>query len=1004
MTESRLLVAPGELRAALLELFHEERDDVGFVSAAPGLLPTGYHGHAELSRDPYARLSAEHATAHRAALLRFFASDIDGLSMTDEWWERINAWLQAIRAGGAEFRYLPRDPIHTRLVSRVVESYLPGGPLTRHGPELDLRLVGAAHEQARAWLAALYEQSEDLTGEVEKALAESWAGELLSPEDLYLKVLAEYFEPMLGEMDIGADDNPLVSHLTEFQRSAYQAAKGILRRYGGVFLADVVGLGKTYIALALISWLQRALDQHTVVIGPPAILPQWDALASEFRLTLRTVSTGKLDELDRLSDREILVVDESHHFRNRSTLRYEKLQQWLRPEGSSASRKVILLSATPQNNHPRDVQQQLALFPDDHQPLPYPGESMDDFFRLVETGRASLSELLTHVLVRRTRRFIKENYPDATILGRDENGEPCQVHLQFPERVSGEDQCLRYRIDEAYGGRLYDDVMATLRSLAYPLHSLIGYVRQGSHLDSRLDGLRRAGTSVRGLFRVLLLKRLESSVAAFRESLRRLRERLEDALRDLRERGVVRVNRRPPDEEDPWLDREVEVDASLFDADALCNALEHDLSRVSALVDAVHVERGRDTKLERLREYLTHRSPRAHRTLIFSQFADTADYLQEELGDRFGRTALVSGRSGNVMKSAQRFSPTAMRVDVPADEQLDLLIATDVLSEGVNLQDADTLINYDLHWNPVRLIQRAGRIDRIGSEHDEIHIASFMPERGLEANLGLETVLRRRIDEFIEVFGDDSAVLPATELPEAEEVITAYTGEAFARAEELDETDGMSRHFERLNALRRGDPERLDHLRSLRPGKRSTSNAEAAAVAACRVGWHWTFYSWPQQVPDALIEVANDLRGLDLLFAHARTDSAEPAHHTAFSALATAAMARFEPAAELFRQRRTRPRLTPAEEFILRSLDEYSMVSPSSRRELIAGVRDWVLAGQQKIRLQQLGRRWRNQGFPAPAVFQEVAALFRRFPVREEELGEAQLSGLVIGQGSGSSR
>jgi hypothetical protein len=172
------------LRASLLELFHDERNDVGFVSAAPGLLPTGYVGHAELSRDPYARFSAERADAHRTALLRFLASDVDGLPMTEGWWVRIDAWVRAIRDGGAQFRYLPRDPVHTRLVSSAVESYLPGGPLTRQGAELDLRLLGAAHQQARAWLTARFEQADDISGQVDRILAESWAGDLLTPEDL----------------------------------------------------------------------------------------------------------------------------------------------------------------------------------------------------------------------------------------------------------------------------------------------------------------------------------------------------------------------------------------------------------------------------------------------------------------------------------------------------------------------------------------------------------------------------------------------------------------------------------------------------------------------------------------------------------------------------------------------------------------------------------------------------------------------------------------------------
>lgn len=998
MTDFRTLVAPGELRASLFDLFDEDRERSVFVSAAPGFLPSGFDGLGAMAQSPYSLLSAEHAAGHRDAIFRFLAVDVDRLPMTDVWGDRLRRWLDSLRAGTTEFRYLLRRPMHTRLVSRISETFVPGGPLSEGAIELDLRLTGAAHEQARSWLVRMIEESQDITVDVERILAQSWAGDFLTPRDLYFKILAEYFEPMLDEMDMGSEDNPLLAHLTEFQLSAYQAAKGILRRYGGVFIADVVGLGKTYIALAIISWLERTLGQNAVVVGPPAVLEQWELLRSEFRLAFETVSIGKLEDLHKHSGREVLVVDESHNFRNASTLRYETLQSWLRPEGGMATRKVILLSATPQNNDPGDVKEQLKLFPDDYQRLPFVGESLDDFFRRVQNGRQNLSDLLTHVLVRRTRRFIKDNYPNATVRLRKGAGAYEEVPLEFPRRVSGEEQCLRYRIDEAYGGSLYDRLMALLRTLRYPLHGLFGYVKPEHRDDVRLAGLRRAGASVRGLFRVLLLKRLESSIAALRTSLIRLCERIDSALADIRERRIVRVRRSPLEQDVEGLSDsgETEVESSLFDVAFLEDALQCDRERVSELVGAVSAERGTDAKLVRLRDFLSVRPPKKHRTLLFTQFADTAEYLIAQLGGEFGRTGLATGRSGNVISLAKRFAPTAMRVEVSADQQIDLLVSTDVLSEGVNLQDADTLINYDLHWNPVRLIQRSGRIDRIGSKHEEIHIASFMPERGLEVNLGLEAVLRRRINEFLEVFGDDSKVLPSDELPDLEGAVDAYTGEAFAKAEASDETDGMSRHFERLNAIRISDPGRLDDLRAMRPGKRASSILDMPAVTACRLAWHWAFCAW-EGGKDTDPTVLDDLRGLDSLYAHACSKPDEGSTHSSFESIVDRALVRFRPEAELFRQERHRPRLSPSEQYILRQIDEYALISPSPRRGAIEEVRQWVLGGQQKSRLQRLGRIWSQGGQPSTTVFQEVVALYRRSAGQKEDLGEAHLSGVVVG-------
>lgn len=1000
MTSQRTIAAPGELRAALLELFESDRDQLDAVCAAPGLLPAGWAGHADLARAPFQKLSTETATAHRDALLRFLAADVDRLPMSDEWWARIRGWIDALRAGGPQVRYLERDVVHTRVVSRPDETYVPGGPLGVSESELDLDLVlsGREHVRARAWAQGLFDRAEDITGEVERILVESWAGDLLSPEDLYLKVLAEYFEPMLNEMDVGADDNPELYRLTDFQRSAYQAAKGILRRYGGVFLADVVGLGKTYIALALISWLERTYDQRAVVIAPPKVLEQWRVLAEEFRVDLQRVSMGKLDDLEDYSSREVVVIDESHNFRNRSTLRYETLDRWLRPDGI-ATRRVLLLSATPQNNAPEDVQRQLALFPDTAARLPYAGESLDDFFRRVRAGEANLSELLTHVLVRRTRRFIQDNYPDATVTRVGDDGEPVEVPLEFPERVSGEAQCLRYRIDEAYGGGLYERVIGTLRDMHYPLHDLLTYVRPQKLDDSRLAGLRQAGRSIRGLYRILLLKRLESSVHAFRVSLSRLCAKLELALERLSRDGVVELRRRPNevDEEGDELGDTFALEADVFDREALAAAIAGDLERVRGLERAVDHDTGHDAKVERLREYLSHRPPPQHRTLVFTSFNDTAEYLRDQLGQRHGRTAHVSGSTAGVQDTAKRFAPRAMRADVAPEDQLDLLISTDVLSEGINLQDADTLINYDLHWNPVRLIQRAGRIDRIGSVHEEIHIASFMPERGLEAGLGLETVLRRRIQEFLDVFGGDGAVLPAEELPDPERAIPAYTGEALVEAERADETDGMSRHFERLNAIRREEPERLDRLRAMRPGKRAASSRVAPAIAAYRLGWFWTFYEWPADLRGSAKALANDLRGLDGLHAHAQTTAATAPSHPRFAPLVAEARADFAGKAEVLRQQRTRPQLSPPEQFILKKLDEYRMLVPAAQKPRVDDVRGWVMSGRQNLRLRRLGRQWQKLGLHASGVFQETAALHRRFPPGDEELGEIELSGIVIG-------
>jgi len=1008
VSSDRTFAITGELRVDLLELF-DGAGALDVLLASPGLLPVTPRGAAALARHPHRRLSADASFAHRRALLDFFAAQVDRLPQTPEEAAKVTRWLDRIAAGDATFRHFTRRPLFTRMICAAESTAVTSSPLTLPltdsiDHELELELRGAEHERARRWAADRIAEADDVGAEVAAILQQSWAGDLLDPEDLYYRVLAEYFGATLEGMDSEADDNPMLEVMTSFQTEAYNYAKGVLRRYGGVFLSDVVGLGKTFIALALLKYLQDRYGEHAVVVAPPAVLPAWEALASEFRIELRTLSHGKLDDLPLFEDREILVIDESHNFRNPDTQRYARVQEWLRPNGDASDRRVILVSATPQNNRPSDVLNQLRLFPDTYTRLPHPGESLADYFRSVEVGQESLSALLQHVVVRRTRGFIQRAYPDAKLRVKIGPGEYEEKPLRFPGRVSGPDQALRYSIEAAYGGGLYDDLIKMLSEMAYPLYGVGGYLKSQHQGEDRFVGVNRAGRALRGLIKVLLLKRLESSIDAFRISLRRLAARLEDAL-DLLAEGKVRVKVGRAAGEDGDGDRDVgELErlesTSWFEVDRLEADLWADLELIQTRLDRLEgLDAGSDAKLVRLRRYLTERPPTEHRTIVFTQFADTAEYLKEQLGETHGRTVRVTGSSGGALKIARRFAPLGNRVSVPEDEQIDLLISTDALSEGVNLQDADTLVNYDLHWNPVRLIQRAGRIDRIGSPNDEIHVASFLPERGLEARLGLEAVLRQRIDEFLKVFGEDSRVLPDLgEALDEVQAVEAYTGRALERADEDDDVDALGRHAERILSLRREDPERYDRILTLRPGRRSISAVGRGPVVGTRLGWFWAFW---RGRGDELVRV-DDLVGLETFSRHAGDGAAGKLVALAppldrLGGAVEEARRRFAPLADQVREQRSQPRLDPTEEWVRSSLERYRAECRESRKPLVKDMIDWVLAGQHKAQLRRRARLWKREKVQPESVFHEMKWLLRRFPVQEEDLGEPLVVGSVVG-------
>lgn len=996
----RILAAVGELRPDLFSILNDvPATSTEILLTVPGLVGP-YDGLADVVRHPGRRLPKSRADAHLNAILEQFSRQTDLLPRTPEWQMILAKWLDAFEGGAATVRHFGRHPVYSRLLSLPQQSVVPQGPLSldlrdsQH--ELRLSLSGSEHARAREWFDGLFTQSLDVTDQVIGSLSESWAGSWASPRDMYYFILFRYYR---GIVDPAREDDdiPMLGNLTEFQRAAYEAARDILSRYGGVFLADVVGLGKTFIALALLAWLQRAHGEHAVVVAPPAVLPAWEDLAREFRIELATVSIGKLDDLDKHADREVIVIDESHNFRNKGTLRAEKLLKWLRPElGAASTRKAILLSATPQNNDPSDVENQLRFFPDNFAPLPCGGEGITGFFGDVRAGRASMVDLLQHIVVRRSRSYIKAQYPDAKIKVRLGPGKYEERHLDFPRRVSGEDQCLRYALDATYGKDFLQELLTQIQCMRYPLLGLGSYVKGEYGHDTRAAGLFRSGTALRGLFRVLLLKRLESSAHALLQTLRRLHAKLRAAQDRIATGGTLDAptSALTSDDAESALTSAGGLPLMLFDVPRLAGDLAADAQALDGLL--IRLERlmqSPDEKLARLERYLSERDPRSHRTLVFTQFAETAQYLHDRLGQRFGRTTLVSGNTGGVLAKARRFAPTANRVAVPPEEQIDLLISTDILSEGVNLQDADTIVNYDLHWNPLRLIQRAGRIDRLGSAHEEIHIASFLPHNELESKLKLEEVLRRRISEFIEVFGEDSAVLPSSEQLDPEQIMSAYTGAALDEADESDDVDTLSRHMDELYRLRRDEPEEFVRILGLRPGRRALGKPKASVVAT-RAGDDWMFWRGGRESTVEQIDVRAAFESLARA-AEAGTPEVSP-QPTAGLELMETARREFEPLAKTLGQRRIQPRLSAHERFILASLEAYRKDAPATLVPVLDRMEAWVQTGHAQTVLRKHAQIWKRDRLPPQVIFEELRPLVARFPMPRREEVEPELVGALI--------
>lgn len=620
-----------------------------------------------------------------------------------------------------------------------------------------------------AWYERMWNapESADCKAELIDALRRSQFGDYpYTPHEIYIKTLYEYFKDDLDK-ERAVDPARSVVELAAFQNEAFQKAQRILRRYHGVMIADSVGLGKTYIGkkiLELFAYYQR---RRALIVCPAQLRDLWQRQIDESRIPATIVGMEELGRQDfpvaRYADVEFVLVDESHNFRNPQTQRYQNLSRII---ASGEPKRVTLLTATPINNSLWDLYHQIALWTrgNDGYFREAGIRSLRGYFKEAESAGGSggaLFNLLEEVVIRRTRHFIEEHYGEVTI-----NDRP----LRFPRRAPLE--TIRYSLGETYSG-LFEQITAAIEELELPAYTPESYLVAPTS-GEKLLALTSGG--ILALLKTNLLKRFESSVTAFRRSIRRLRdfearfwEQLQ-AGRVLHSGVYRRILRLEEDDDGTGLDELLEqleqVDPAQYRLDDIRRHVTKDLKLLDAIIARTDpIAPADDNKLVAFKQALAERD--GAKVVVFSYYKDTARYIHEQLvaDPRFAgrRIALVSSDvpPRERQRLIERFAPRANSVS-PApgpDEEIDVLIATDVLSEGQNLQDAGQLINYDLHWNPTRMIQRNGRIDRLGSPHSTIQIANIFPDNELEALLRLVERIQAKLSAINETIGLDASVL-----------------------------------------------------------------------------------------------------------------------------------------------------------------------------------------------------------------------------------------------------
>jgi hypothetical protein len=667
------------------------------------------------------------------------------------------------------------------------------------------------------WFEELWAEADpfDLAGFYE----ERWLPH--SPWTVFLRMIHELYG---GEPDDDDFRASLVLPLTGFQRDGVRRAEQLLERLGGVLVCDEVGLGKTFIAGELIAQAAHRRRQDVLVVVPAAlrastwepflgrydfsrrvVVWSYDDLRLKFEKAAESGSDGMAEYQRELERFALVVVDEAHNLRNKSTLRREAVDRLLQGE---YAKNVVLMTATPVNNSLDDLENLVSLFVRNdgefaHLNIPSIAKYIKDAKALDPDTLSPehLFDLMDQVAVRRTRKFIKDEYSGDTMEGP--NGQELVIEFPTPklDRIDYDftpaGERLLQRVVYALEGQDYDpkipgDMERALRErCADPKRlSMARYVPSLYSIDNQVERRQISGSA---LLESALLKRFESSVVALRNTLNKMISSHEIFLKALAG-GVVLTGRllgefaASDDEIEDFLD-EVDrngagiSDLADFEAKALRDRVKSDVALLKELVVLCDESMQEDDpKVTKLLEDLTHIvieskkvSPDGvsegdrRKVIVFATYTDTIRYLRERVVEEVAKAtkgsplsefkgripdAVYGSRAGVSQEQRARtlaeFVPyTAGPLDQngkpQAADKHDVLFATDVLSEGVNLQQAGQIVSVDLPWNPMRLVQRHGRIDRIGSHHRHVRIGCFFPAKHLEELLQIEEILQRKI-------------------------------------------------------------------------------------------------------------------------------------------------------------------------------------------------------------------------------------------------------------------
>lgn len=771
-------------------------------------------------------------------------------------------FIEDIMTGRITMRIHPKQNIHAKIYIFREEVYHPHGygsvitgssNLTEAGLEknfefnVELRYDDDIQFATETFEKLWAESVEIDISHIEKIKRESYLNPDFTPYEVYLKFLLEYFGKSIDFDPNSVSDLPNGYKKLSYQIDAVNDGYAKMMKHNGFFLSDVVGLGKTVVSALIAKKFFfsngfPAYRSHTLIIVPPAMQASWEATLSEFKLdNFKVITNGSLHKIQNPELYDLIIVDEAHKFRSDTASMYTELQKLCKTQakhydGSLHDKKVILVSATPLNNKPEDIANLVYLFQDSKDSTLEEGnlqkffrEQIDRYNKLKKQKNISLIaeeikaiyerirvKVVEPLTVRRTRTDLMENDAYKQDLLKQgiqfpEVKAPCKIYYQLDDRLDDlYDKTIMYLSDQNNG-------------LQYYRYQAIKYLKPDK--KNKYKKADMISVQLAKIMKTLLVKRIDSSFYAFKQSLKRYYNANQIML-NMFEKGTIyiapnlKVNELLSEDKEEDLIKLIEEARDTDPTIEICtpndfvegfkDGIEADNKILKELVK-LWDEVDSDPKLDIFIDYLKTRLfdkeiNQEGKLVIFSESKETTKYLSDSLREN-GFDHILTVQSDN-RDTQMPILLANFDANYKGEKKNDfnIVISTEVLAEGVNLHRANVIVNYDTPWNSTRLMQRIGRVNRIGSSAKVIYIFNFFPTSKVNNDIELEKKAKMKLFAFHAALGEDSQIYSTDETPESFGLFDKNIDE---------ERDEKLRYLMWLRQLKAENPDLIKHINKL---------------------------------------------------------------------------------------------------------------------------------------------------------------------------------------------